>query len=450
MPFISNTDRERKAMLEACGVSNFKELIANIPAEFLENLNFDLSEPMSELEVTRYLNELADLNFTTNETISFLGGGIYDHFVPAAVKHVISRPEFMTAYTPYQAEVSQGTLQYIYEYQTMICELTGMEVSNAGMYDGATAAAEAVLMAVRKTKKYRAVVAETINPFYLDVIKTYTKGVGIEIVTIPEKDGRIDLEVLKNELNDDTSCFVMQTPNFLGFLEDAFAIDEIVHSAKKTLFIAVVDPVSLALINSPAEYNADIVIGEGQSLGNPQSYGGPLFGFLATSKKLIRTMPGRLVGGTLDADGKKAYVLTMQAREQHIRREKATSNICSNDSLCTLAATVYLCLMGKEGLQEVAEQSLTKAHYLAKEITAIDGFELYSKSPFFKEFTVKTPKPASKICQIFNKWDIYPGISLEQFGFSDLLLIAVTEKNSKEDIDEFIDMLKNMDKMEEE
>jgi len=242
----------------------------------------------------------------------------------------------------------------------------------------------------------------------------------------------------------------MQTPNFLGCLEDVFVIEEIVHSAGKSLLVVVVDPVSLAVLNSPAEYKADIVVGEGQALGNPQSYGGPLFGFLATTDSLIRSMPGRLVGATLDAAGNKAYVLTLQAREQHIRREKATSNICSNDALCTLAATVYLCLMGKQGLHQVAEQSTTKAHYLAKRISELPGFELYSQAPFFKEFAVKTPYPVIDICETLSEWDVYPGIPLAQFGFDDLLLIAVTEKITLDDMDQLVEMLKSLDKEEEE
>ncbi len=450
MPFISNTDRERLEMLQACGVDTFADLIANIPRKFLEKASFNLGKPLSELELKRQLAELTEDNIPTSESVSFLGGGIYDHFIPAAVQHIISRPEFLTAYTPYQAEVSQGTLQYIYEYQTMICELTGMEVSNAGMYDGATASAEAVLMAVRKTKKFRALLPKTLNPLYRQVIHTYTSGIGVELVEIAEKDGRIDLEHLQKEMNDETACLLMQTPNFLGCLEDVFAIEEIVHSAGKALLVAVVDPVSLAVLNSPAEYKADIVVGEGQALGNPQSYGGPLFGFLATTKALIRSMPGRLVGATLDAAGNKAYVLTLQAREQHIRREKATSNICSNDALCTLAATVYLCLMGKQGLHQVAEQSTTKAHYLAKRISELPGFELYSQAPFFKEFAVKTPYPTSVICETLSEWDVYPGIPLAQFGFDDLLLIAVTEKITLDDMQQLVEMLKSLDKEEEE
>jgi len=450
MPFISNTDRERQDMLQACGVAKFTDLIKNIPQEFLDKAEFHLGKPLSELELIRALTDLTEDNVPTTEAISFLGGGIYDHFIPAAVNHIISRPEFLSAYTPYQAEVSQGTLQYIYEYQTMICELTGMEVSNAGMYDGASAAAEAVLMAVRKTKKYRALIPSTINPLYREVIKTYTSGAEVELIEIKQKNGTIDLAHLQAELNDDTACVLMQTPNFLGFLEDAFEIEKITHSAKKALLIPIVDPISLAVLNSPAEYQADIVVGEGQALGNAQSYGGPLFGFLATSEKLIRTMPGRLSGATLDVEGNIAYVLTMQAREQHIRREKATSNICSNDALCTLAATVYLCLMGSKGLKQVAEQSTAKAHYLAAKLSELPGYELYSSAPFFKEFALKTPHPAEYICEAFSEWDVYPGIPTRQFGYDDLLLIAVTEKITKADMDQLVDMLKSLDQAEEE
>ena len=445
MPFISNTDRERQLMLKACGVEKFEELIANIPQKFRQNATFDLGNALSELELTRGVDEISALNQTTDMKNSFLGGGIYDHFIPAAVHHVISRPEFLTAYTPYQAEVSQGTLQYIYEYQTMISELTGMEISNAGMYDGASAAAEAVLMTVRKSKKYRALIPETLSPLYRAVIKTYTEGVGVELVDVAMLDGKIDLKDLEAKLNDDTACLVMQTPNFFGILEDAFAIEKLVHTAKKALFIAVVDPVSLAIVNAPAEYNADIVVGEGQSLGNPQSYGGPLFGFLATRTKLVRTMPGRLVGGTLDVDGSTAYVLTMQAREQHIRRGKATSNICSNDALCSLAATVHLCLLGKEGMREVALQSTTKAHYLANEIAKLDGYEIFSDAPFFKEFAVRTPLPVAAIIEKLKTDNIYPGIDLLPYGYDNLMLVAVTEKKTRKQLDELVAALRKMD-----
>ena len=438
MPFISNTDKERKEMLTAIGVEKFEDLLVNIPKKFLLNKDCYLDEPYSELEITCKISELATKNISTGYANSFLGGGIYDHFIPAAVDHIILRPEFHSAYTPYQAEVSQGTLQYIYEYQTMICELTGMEISNAGMYDGASAAAEAILMAVRKTKNFKAIIAGTLNPNYLEVIKSYTEGVGIELVIIPSKNGLIDLDALKETIDDNTACVLLQTPNFFGNIEDAFAIEEITHSSKKALFIVAVDPISLAVMNSPAEYKADIVLGEGQALGNAQNFGGPLFGFLASNITLGRSMPGRIVGATLDADRKRAYCLTLQAREQHIRRAKATSNICSNEALCNLAATVYMTLMGKEGLKEVAVQSTTKAHYLADEINKLDGFSLAFDAAFFKEFTVKTPIPAEEIIFKLKEKNIFPGIDLKQFGYDKILLVAITEKKRTCDLDELI------------
>ncbi|MEA2096493.1 MAG: aminomethyl-transferring glycine dehydrogenase subunit GcvPA, partial [Candidatus Cloacimonadota bacterium] len=365
-------------------------------------------------------------------------------FIPAAVDHVLLKPEFHSAYTPYQAEVSQGTLQYIYEYQTMICDLTGMEISNAGMYDGASAAAEAILMATRKTKKFKAIIAGTINPLYLEVIKTYTIGVGIELVIIPVKDGLVDLEELKNTVDDATSCVLLQTPNFFGNIENAFAVEEITHAAKKALYIVAVDPISLAVMNAPSEYKADIVVGEGQALGNAQNFGGPLFGFLATNLKLSRSVPGRIVGATLDADGKRSYTLTLQAREQHIRRAKATSNICSNQALCNLAATVYMTLMGKEGLKEAAVQSTTKAHYLAEKIAELDKFEMAFTAPFFKEFAIKTPIPAKDIITKLQTKNIFPGIDLKAFGHEKMLLIAVTEKKRKCDLDELVKSLQEV------
>ena len=442
MPYISNTNSEREMMLAEIGVKNFKELLINIPSKFQLDKPINLDEAYSELEITSKISELAAKN--KGNANSFLGGGIYDHFIPAAVDHIVLRPEFHTAYTPYQAEVSQGTLQYIYEYQTMICNLTGMDISNAGMYDGASAAAEAILMAARKTKKFKAILAGTINPLYLEVIKTYTEGVGIELIVIPHKDGLIDLDELKANVDDETGCVLLQTPNFFGNIEDAFAVEEITHSTKKALFIVAADPISLALLNAPSEYRADIVIGEGQALGNAMNYGGPLLGFLATTSKLARTMPGRIVGATLDADGIRAYSLTLQAREQHIRRAKATSNICSNQALCSLTATVYMCLMGREGLKEVADHSVTKAHYLAKEISKLDGFSMAFEVPFFKEFTVKTPITASEIITKLESKNIFPGIDMKQFGYDNMLMIAVTEKKRKCDLDELVNSLREV------
>ena len=439
MPFISNTDKERMEMLKEIGVEKFSDLLTNIPKKFIQKHHTDMDSPLSELELSKKIAKLASKNIATGN--SFLGGGIYDHFIPAAVDHIVLKPEFHTAYTPYQAEVSQGTLQYIYEYQTLICELTGMDVSNAGMYDGATASAEAILMAIRKTKKNKAIIAGTINPTFLSVIKSYTEGIGVELVVIKNNDGAINLESLKNTVDDDTACVLVQTPNFFGNIEDMFEVESITHSSKKALLIVAVDPISLQLINSPKEYNADIVVGEAQALGNPMNFGGPLLGFFATTTKLVRSMPGRIVGATLDAEGVRSYVLTLQAREQHIRRAKATSNICSNDALCGLASTVYMSLMGRDGLQKVAEYSATKAHYLAEEICKIEGFEMAFDQPFFKEFAIKTKISPQIIINQLKPKNIFPGIDIAKFGYENLLLFAVTEKKSKTEMDELISAL---------
>lgn len=444
MSYISNTDKERKEMLDVIGAKNFDELISNIPEKFKLKDYLNLDEGLSEPEISKKLFNIVTKNICLNKTNAFLGGGIYDHFIPAAVDSIISRPEFMTAYTPYQAEVSQGTLQAIYEYQTLICDLTGMEISNAGMYDGASAAAEAILMASRKNRLTKALISATCNPAYLEVIKTYTEGVGIELEIVPSKDGVTDLEKLSEMLNDKTSCVLTQSPNFFGNIEDNFEAEKIVRNSKKALFITAVDPISLALLNAPSEYNADIVVGEGQALGNKPYYGGPLFGFLACKMDLSRMMPGRIVGATTDIDGKRAYALTLMAREQHIRREKATSNICSNQALCTLAGTVYMCLMGKKGLQEVADLSMSKAHYLAEEISKIDGFSLAFNQSFFKEFTVKTPVSSEIIINKLKEMNILPGIDLSCYGYENSLLIAVTEKKSKAEMDALVNALREV------
>ncbi len=441
MPFISNTDKERKEMLDAIGVAKFEDLLANIPEELRLKGLLKLDEPLSELEVTRRINRIAAKNHHSECMNSFMGAGVYDHFIPAAVDHIIIRPEFLTAYTPYQAEVSQGTLQFIYEFQTLICELTGMEIANAGMYDGATAAAEALLMASRATRKEKVVLAGTLHPRFYNVIKSYTEDIGLDLVIAPQKDGVTDMAELEKLVDKDTAGVLVQTPNYYGCIEDMFEIDRIAHAQKKTLLIAAVDPISLNVLNSPREYNADIVVGEGQALGNKINYGGPLFGFFASSFKLQRSMPGRIVGGTIDLDGKRGYALTLQTREQHIRREKATSNICSNQSLACLAATVYMCLMGKNGLREVAEQSAIKAHYLADEIGKLEGFQVAFDQPFFKEFTVKTPVPAAQIIDKLVEKDILAGVDLAETGMENGLLIAVTEKKTKADIDAFVKAL---------
>ena len=445
MPYISTTEQERQEMLREIGLASFKDLIVAIPDKFVLKEQLKLEPAYSEQQISRKVFQLTNTNKCTQSSDSYLGAGVYDHFIPAAVDTIVSRPEFYTAYTPYQAEVSQGTLQFIYEYQTMICELTGMEISNASMYDGATAAAEAILMAVRNTRKNKAIIADTIHPNFKNVISRYTEGSGIELEFIKSLNGVIDINDLEAKVNDDIACVLVQSPNFFGNFEDMFAVEKLTHQTKKGVFIASTDPIALAITNSPAEYNADIVIGEGQALGNNINYGGPLFGFFATKLSMVRMMPGRLVGETLDEEGNKAYCLTLQAREQHIRRVKATSNICSNQSLCTLAATVYMALMGREGIKEVASQSMTKAHYLSQEITKLDGFELaYPDQTFFKEFVIKTPIPAQEIIQKAVKHNIYAGVDMKLFGYDNQLMIAVTEKKTKADLDRFVSVLKEV------
>lgn len=444
MAYISNTDAERRQMLDEIGAKDFEELISDIPQKFRLKELLNIEAPLSEMEMVKEFNRLANNNISQDEMNSFLGAGVYDHFIPAAVDHIVLKPEFHSAYTPYQAEVSQGTLQYIYEFQTMISRLTGMEISNAGMYDGASAAAEAIMMGVRKNRLNKVLISENIHPAYYAVIKAYTEGLDIEIEFVPAKNGVLEIDKLEEMMDKTVSSFLLQTPNFYGNIEDAAKISEIVHATKKGLLIVATDPISLPLLKSPADYGADIVVGEGQALGNAEFYGGPLFGFFATTKKLARKMPGRICGKTVDAEGKPAYVLTLQAREQHIRRDKATSNICSNQSLCTLAATVYLSLMGKEGMKEIATQSTTKAHYLAEKIAKLDGYDMYNDQPFFKEFAIKTPIPAKEIVEKLSKKNILAGLDLGKFGNENLLLIAVTEKKSKAELDQLVEALKEV------
>jgi len=443
MPFISNTDEQRKKMLATIGVSSFKELLKNIPDKLFLKQNLELDNPLSESQIAQKITSISQKNINTLENISFLGAGIYDHFIPAAVDYIISRPEFHSAYTPYQAEVSQGTLQFIYEYQTMICELTGMDAANASMYDGATAAAEALLMSMHYNRKKKFLIADTIHPHYKEVIKTYTSALDVELVYIPHKQGRIDINFLNNNIDKNTAAVLIQSPNFFGIIEEMKNIDPIVHEQKKTLLISAVDPISLMLLNSPAEYNADIVVGEGQALGNHQNYGGPLFGFFASKKKFVRKMPGRIIGATHDSKGKKGYVMTLQTREQHIRRDKATSNICTNESLCALAATVYMVLLGKKGLLKVAQQCLQKSHYLYEQIINIDGFQPAFNNPFFKEFVVKSDFEIDLVLRNMLDNGYFAGIDLTPFDYNDHMLIAVTEKRTKQEMDNFTQKLES-------
>lgn len=442
MSFIPNTEEEQKQMLEKIGVSSFEELIEAIPEEIRLKQPLNLPDRLSEYEVTKLLENYANRNATVSNHLSFLGGGAYDHFIPSIIDMVLSRSEFKTAYTPYQAEVSQGTLQAMYEFQSMICALTGMEVSNASLYDGGTALAEACLMAQAQTKKTEFLIVGTINPYYRQVVDTMTAGRNFTFRTFINDDGSADVDALKNAVSDKTAGLIVQHPNFYGNLEDVESLEKIIHEAGG-LFIVSSCPLSMALFKTPKEYNADIVVGEGQPLGIPLSYGGPYLGIFASKSKFVRKMPGRIVGATEDANGERCYVLTLQTREQQIKREKATSNICTNQGLFMLAATIYMETMGKKGLAEVAKQTYDKANYLAKKISEIPGYSLLNDKPFFREFLIQTPVEPTIITEAAKKEKILAGIDTSKFeGYKKGLLIAVTEKRTKDELDKFVDFLK--------
>ena len=442
MPFIPNTDEDRKEMLAAIGVKNFEELIANIPDELRFKGKMNIPEPLSELEISALLNDKMQKNSGCIDYISFLGGGAYDHYIPAAVNHIISRSEFYTAYTPYQPEVSQGTLQAIYEYQSMIAELMAMEVSNASMYDGGSALAEAALMAISETRKNKILISKAVNPFYQQVISTYLRGQNIVLEKISCDEGITDINHLKKSIDEETAAVIVQHPNFFGCLEEVEELEKIIHE-HEAFYITSNDPISLAILEPPGAYGVDISTGEGQCLGNALNFGGPYLGILTTREKYIRRMPGRIAGATVDKQGKRGFVLTFQTREQHIRRDKATSNICTNQALNALAATIYLAIMGKQGIEQVATLCLNNSHYLANQIKKINGFELKFNKPFFKEFVITTPVDPDKIINQLIKKKIIAGINLNKFnlGLSNCLLIAVTEKRTKEQMDLLVDAL---------
>jgi len=441
MGYVPNTEKDKKEMLNAIGVRDIGELLTDIPEEIRLKHGLNLPSPLSEIELKKEMLVLSEKNADLLHYTSFLGAGAYDHYIPSVVEHMVSRSEFYAAYTPYQAEASQGMLQSIYEFQSIICELTGMEAANASMYDGASATAEAAMMAIRITKRKEVIVSRAIHPNYRMVLKTYLQGIGVTIKEIPFKDGITDVDALS--ISDNTAAVIIQQPNFFGCIEELSAISAITKKFG-ALFIVSVDPIAMGILKSPGELGADIVVGEGQSLGNSLSFGGPYLGFFATKKEHIRQMPGRLVGATVDAQGKKGYCLTLQTREQHIKRERATSNICTNQALCALAATVYLSVIGKEGLIKVAELCLQKAHYAQREITKIEGFSSPFPAPFFKEFVIKTPVSAQRILEGLLKEKIIGGLELGNYypELKDHLLICVTEKRTREEIERLVELLK--------
>jgi len=433
-PFTPNTEEHRKKMLDAIGMDSVEDLFADIP-EKVRNPDLNLPKAMSELDLRAYASELSSRNASAGEYTSFLGAGSYWHHIPAVVSSIASRGEFMTAYTPYQPEVSQGTLQVAYEFQSMICQLTGMDVANAGMYDGSTSLAEAALMACRVTRKNKVAILDSTSPLYTDVLDTYVQAPGIA------------LELVKAHnisLGEDTACLIVQQPNFFGYLEDMQMLSNIAHDAGALLVVSV-DPVSLGMFNPPSEYGADIVVAEGQGIGVPMSYGGPYVGIFACRQEFVRQMPGRIVGKTLDTHEKEAYVLTLQAREQHIRREHATSNICTSVALISLMSTVYMACMGRQGMRKVAELCYHKAHYAASLIESIPGFSIVESGNgvFFREFTVRCPIPPEEINQLLLEKDIIGGLDVSNYVENGLLL-CVTEMNSREDIENLAETLRKI------
>ena len=437
--YFPSTVKERQEMLESMGYAQIEDLYSSVPGKVLLNRTLNLPEGLSEIEVKRKMGNIAGKNRVFSKI--FRGAGAYNHYIPSAVKYITSKEEFVTAYTPYQAEISQGILQSTFEYQTMICELTGMEVSNASVYDGATAAAEAIVMCKDK-KRRKAIISETTNPQVIQTIQTYCKWLGMEIVILPSKEGTTDLNLLKATVDEETACVYIQQPNYFGQIEEAGTIAEITHSVEAK-YIMGCNPISLAILKTPAEYGADIAVGEGQPLGMPLSFGGPFLGFMATTEKLMRKLPGRIVGETKDINGKRAYVLTLQAREQHIRRESASSNICSNQALCALTAAIYLSTMGKEGLKQVAVQSMSKAHYLAEQLTKIKGFELIYKGDFFHEFVTICPKEVDSVMKRLEAEGFLGGYPLKGVNEGNILW-CVTEMNTKEEMDQLVTILREV------
>ncbi|HHX26956.1 MAG TPA: aminomethyl-transferring glycine dehydrogenase subunit GcvPA [Firmicutes bacterium] len=436
MNYVPHTSEDRSEMLKTIGVSSIDELFSDVPSQVKLDRKLNLPPAMSEFQLMKYMSDLAGKNTTTDRMVSFLGAGVYDHYVPSVVKHIISRSEFYTSYTPYQAEVSQGMLQSIFEYQTLMCELTAMDISNASLYDGATAITEAAMMASRLTRKQEVIISQAVHPDYRRTLRTYAHNLELNVTEVPFKDGSTDIKAIRDLVSDSTACVILQSPNFFGCIENMALAAEAAHE-KKALFVACVDPISLGIIAPPGEYGADIAVGEAQGLGIPMGFGGPHLGFMTCRKEHMRQMPGRVAGETHDNQGRRGYLLTLQAREQHIRRDRATSNICSNQALCALAATVYLSWLGKQGIKEVAEQCVAKAHYACEKLSEIPGFERKHSAPFFKEFAVKTPVNPEKLCKGLLEASILGGLPLGRFysGLSDSMLVAVTEKRTKGEID---------------
>jgi glycine dehydrogenase subunit 1 len=446
MDFVPNTDQDREQMLQAIGVRNVDELLQVIPSS-VRWPDLKLAGPLSEMELAAEMRSMAEQNADAHHFSYFLGAGSYNHYVPAAISQLLLRSEFYTSYTPYQPEISQGTLQSAFEFQSMISALMGLDVTNASMYDGATALAEAALMAIAATRRNRVVVSGSVHPEYREVLDTYLKSRGFEVVVSGvRRDGdRIVEDDLEALIDERTACCAVQQPTFFGSVRDISSIAERTHAAG-ALFIVSSNPISLGMLKSPGEWGADIAVGEGQPLGSGMMFGGPYLGLLACKERFVRVMPGRLVGAAVDGKGRRGFVLTLQAREQHIRREKATSNICTSEQLIALAAAIYLSLMGPGGLRQVARLSYEKAHYTAKQVGALPGFDVLQGGPFFNEFVVECPRPPGEINRLLLERGIVGGLDLTVVypGFDNCMLLCATETNTREQIDSLATALKDL------
>ncbi|MFQ6069960.1 MAG: aminomethyl-transferring glycine dehydrogenase subunit GcvPA [Candidatus Aminicenantales bacterium] len=444
MSYIPLSDKDKKEMMARIGISSFEELFRSIPEKLKIKGSLNLPGPLAEQEIVRYFEKISSLN-SGSDYLSFLGGGAYPHFIPYVVDYLSSRGEFLTPYTPYQPEVSQGTLQLIFEYQTLICQLTGMDIANASLYDGASATAEAVLMASRTTKRKKVLIASSIHPQYRQVIATYIRNMDIQADEIGYgQSGEIDYRELENKLNKETSTVVFQSPNFFGVIENVKRISQLTHSRNALSTVIMTEPISLGILEAPGKLGADIVTGEGQSFGMPLSFGGPYLGFMASRQEFMRQLPGRIAGETEDVEGRRGFVLTLSTREQHIRREKATSNICTNQAWCALRATIFLETLGKEGLKEVAWQNAQKANYAWEKISALKGVKKRFSGTIFNEFVLEFSSDLSELEKFLRGKKIMAGLRLEKHypRLKNCLLLCITEIHSREKIDFLLDSIR--------
>jgi len=448
MHYVPNTPEEQQAMLERLGLSRIEDLLATVPENVRLDHPLDLPQALAEPDLKRLLMKMAAKNSNADTTLSFLGAGTYDHVIPSVVPHLQRRAEFVTSYTPYQAEVSQGMLQAIYEFQTMVCQITGLDIANASLYDGSTGMIEAVLMALGPGGRGEVVISEGVDPQYRRVLHTYAFSRGFQVKEVPTSNGVTPIDALDAAVSPTTAAVIIQQPNFFGCVEDVRAIERIAHKGKALFVTTITEPASLGVLAAPGEYGADIAVGELMSFGNTMSYGAPALGFMAAKQKFMRLLPGRLVGQTIEEGEKKqtGYVLTLQTREQHIRRERATSNICTNQSLLAVGATIYLAALGKQGFRELGEQCLQKAHYAFRQITALPGFEAAFTGPFYDEFVMKLPIAATQLQQHFEQAGIIGGYPLGQkyAGMDNWMLFCVTEARTKEDIDTLVSVLREV------